>query len=307
MIKNKTILNILKKIIFYVFFIWIFYFFWKSIYNNLDKVLNYDFKFNYSFLILSIVFYILFYLWLTILWKFLLPKNNIRFKEILYINTVSWISKYLPWKLAIIVTKVLYLNEKWIGKRYGFISCIYEQIFQIVGSIFISIPFIFYYFLGTDNNYYTYLSILFFVWFVVSIHPYIFNNVLNIWFRILKKEPLTKTDFLSTISILKYIGSYSIVMIIKWLSFLLLVLSIVYIPVADYTFLVFAWIFAWVIWIISIFAPNWLWVREWVLVFLLNFILPLEISIIISVVSRLWSTIVDGIIWLYILYFKIRK
>lgn len=297
---KKNIVNIIKNIIFFLFLTGILYFFSKTIYINYDKIKDFEFHFNLPYLFLSVIVYFLFFLSLSVLWKYLLGEKKISFREIFYINSVSWISKYLPGKVAIILTKVLSLSEKWIPKRTSFISCVYEQIFQIIASFLISFPFIIYYFLWTQNSSYVLLSWIFFLWFIVSIHPFVFNNALNILLKILKKEPVEKKQFLWIFAIIKYIFWYSLSMIVKGLSFVFLVFSITNVWIWDIPFLIFAWVFAGVVGIVSVFAPNGLWVREWVLAFLLQFILPVEISIIISILSRLWSTICDGLIWLYV-------
>lgn len=305
---NKKIFWYLKNIIFILFFAGVIYFFWKTIYTNYDKIKDFEFHFNFFYLFLSIITYLIWYISLWVLWKFLLPKlPKISWKDIFYINWVSWISKYLPGKVAMIVTKVLFLNERWMPKRTAFISCIYEHIFQIIASFFISFPFIIYYFLWTQNESYIFLSVVFFIIFLLWIQPFVFNNALNILLKILKKEPVEKKEFLWITSILKFIWWYSISMILKWISFLILVLSVTSVWIWDFPFLIFAWVFAGVVWIVSVFAPNGLWVREWVLVFLLQFILPVEISIIISILSRLWSTLVDGIIGIYIWVEKLKQ
>ncbi len=301
-------INIGKKIAFILFFVATLYFFWKTISNNYQAVLEYNFSFDIWFLLLSILIYILFYISLTWLWYILLPeREKVLKKEILYINTISWISKYLPGKVAMIITKVLYLEKKGISKRRSLISCIYEHIFQIIASLVVSFPFIFWYFLGTQESNYIILSGLFFIGFLIFIHPKVFNPLLNIGFRLLKKEPVHENEFLWFLSIIQYLAWYCISMIIKWFSFVFLVMSMTSIWIWDVSFLLFAWIFAWVVGIVSIFAPNGLGVREWVLVFLLSFILPVEIAIIISVVSRLWSTLCDWLIWLYIPWFNMNK
>lgn len=304
---DKKGLHILKNIIFFLFFGGILYFFSKTIYINYDKIKDFQFNLNIFYFILSIIFYFLFFLSLTFLWKYLLWEKKITFKEIFYINSVSWISKYLPGKVAVIVTKVFYLHERWVPKRTSFISCIYEHIFQIIASLAVSFPFIIYYFLGTENNSYIWLSVLFFIWFLISIHPFIFNNALNILLKLLKKDWVEKHHFLGIFSIIKYIFWYSLSMIIKGLSFVFLVLSVTSIWIWDIPFLMFAWVFAGVVGIVSVFAPNWLWVREWVLAFLLQFILPVEISIIISIFSRLWSTLCDWILGIYVGIEKLKK
>lgn len=315
---NKTIFKIAKKIIFYIFFILIIYFFSKTLYQDFDSIENWDFSINYYYLFLSSFIYLVFFISLWVLWKYLLFNNLDKksynkkpsYRNLIYINSISWISKYLPWKVAMILTKVLYLKDNfWINKKTTFISCLYEHIFQIISSFLLSFPFIIYHFSGSENESYIYLSSISFVLLLIFIHPRVFNRVLNKLLKILKKDEVKKENFLSIFQIAKYLLWYSLSMIVKWLSFLFLVMSVISVTsIADISFFIFAWIFAWVIWIVSIFAPNWLWVREWVLVFLLQFIIWLEIAIIISVLSRLWFSLCDILIWAYVWYEKyIRK
>ena len=310
---KKKYTSFIKKILFYVFFLAVIYFFWKTLYQNFDALDFNSISINFWYLTLSFIFYIIFFLSLTLLWRNLLfsnldkkEKKSINSREIIYINSVSWISKYIPGKISMILTKVLYLKNKFnTPKRITFISCLYEHIFQVITSFLLSFPFIIYYFQNTSNSAYVYLSALSFVGLLIFIHPYIFNRILNIVLRFLKKEAIKEKNFLSLDQIYQYILWYSFSMILKWISFLFLVMSISNLSLfSEVSFYIFAWIFAGVIWIISLFAPNGLWVREWVLVFLLQFVIWLELAIIISIFSRLWFSICDVWIGMYVGYEK---
>ncbi len=293
---------------FYTFFFWILYFFWKTLYSNFVEIKDFDFQINSFYLFLSLLSFLTFFYSLWILWKGLLNKDQITNSHIHYINAISWISKYIPWKVAMIATKVLYLEKKWITKKESFLSCLYEHIFQIISSFLLSLPFIIYYFWWTQHNIYVILSSLSLMIWISIIHPFIFNKTLNFLLKLFKKTPLDKKYFLPLKQILKYLFWYSLSMILKWISFVFFVASLTQVSsINDIVFYAFAWIFAWAIWIIAIFAPNWLWVREWVLTLLLTLVLPLEIAILISVWSRLWFSLCDWVIGLWILWMKLRK
>ena len=322
--------NYIKNILFYLFFLWILFFFWRTLLENFGEIKDYNFQINILYLFASLITFLIFFwslgeLWWRILinstnqlslsWILSLKSKGKRQKsahisntEIHYINAISWISKYIPGKVAMVATKVLYLEKKWITKKESFISCLYEHIFQIISSFLLSLPLIIYYFWWTQNDIYVLLSSLSLIVWIIIIHPYVFNKALNFSLKLFKKSPLEKKHFLSLSQILKYILGYSISMILKWISFVFLVASITQIWwVQDIVFYTFAWIFAGVIWIISIFAPNGLWVREWVLTLILTLVLPLEIAILISIWSRLWFSLCDGVIGVGILWVKLRK
>ncbi|MCD5380694.1 hypothetical protein LR004_02100 [Candidatus Gracilibacteria bacterium] len=312
--------NIVKHILFYIFFFGIIYFFGKTLYSNFSEIKNYDFEINFGYLFLSLVSFLVFFWSLGILWKGLLISplltsphgrgiaQKIVNKDIHYINAISWISKYIPGKVAMVATKVLYLEKFGVSKKTSFLSCLYEHIFQIMSSFLLSLPFIIYYFWGTQNDIYVMLSSLSLIVGIIIIHPYIFNKVLNFALTLFKKTPLDASHFLSLSQILKYILGYSVSMILKGGSFVLFVASITQIGgIQDIVFYTFAWIFAGVIGIISIFAPNGLGVREGVLTLILTLVLPLEIAILISIGSRLWFSLCDGVIGIGILGVKYSK
>lgn len=317
--------NNIKNIVFYLFFFWILYFFWKTIYSNFWEIQNYNFEINFWYLFLSLMSFLVFFLSLGILWKGLLFNNksyslhsqtsaltplpfgemeitHLTNKEIHYINAISWISKYIPWKVAMIATKVIYLEKKWFSKKQSFLSCLYEHIFQIIASFLISFPFIIYYFWWSEDTIYIILSSLSLIIWLFFIQANIFNKILNFVLKLLKKSGYKKQEFLDWKNILRYIVWYALSMIIKWISFVFLVASIISInSFNEIIFYIFAWVFAWVIGILAIFTPNWLWIREWVLTLILSLALPLEIAILLSVISRLWFSICDGVIGLWIL------
>ena len=291
-----------KKIIFYIFIIIIIYIFWYNLYKNYNNILNYNFDINIFYIILSILIAFIYIISWWLLWGNLINKKEIKNKEIIKIHLISWLSRYIPWKIWIIASKIIFLKKYWVSKRESLIYSMYENIFQIITALIISIPIIIYYFLWQISNYYIYTSIFFIIWLIIFLYKPVFFSIINFWLKLFKKEPIKKEYFLNNNRIVKYIFYYSILNILNWLAFFLIIKGIINIDNFEFIKISGIWIFAWVIWLLALFAPSWIWVREWIIALLLSSILPTEIAILISIFSRLWISIIDSIIWLYILY-----
>jgi hypothetical protein len=291
--------------LFYGFLIWIAYFFWVTLFENFEKLQGFDISPNYSYLFVSLVIFLVFFFSLWVLWQYILNSPHIITRDIHYINAVSWISKYIPWKVAMIATKVLYLKKKWIPKKVSFISCLYEHAFQIISSFVLCLPFIAYYFWWTPQSHYVYLSWIAIIFWILILHPIVFNRLINYGLSLLKKPLLNSWHFLSWKQIFWYTLWYAFSMILKWISFVFFVASIT--PISTFQeviFYSFAWIFAWVIGILAIFTPNGIGVREWVLTALLTLLLPIELAILLSIWSRVWFSLCDGVIWLWVVWVR---
>lgn len=300
----KKLLHRGKYIFYFLFFGGILYFFGNNILQNWQEIKNYSFEIQPFFLIYSFVLYFLFYFGLTLGWKYILGKNSIPFYEILRINTLSWISKYLPGKVAIIMTKVYPLEKLGVEKKESFLSVAYEQIFQIIASLIVSLPFLF--IIVSPDITHTYLiwGVTSLILFLLIIEKNIFYFGFKIFLKIIGKAEIEKTYFLSSKKIFLFLGLYTIITLIKWLAFSIFALSFSWITFEMIPYLLFTWIFAWVVGILAIFTPNWLGVREWVMVFLLSQIMTPELALILSLGSRIWSSIWDGLIWLLLLKHK---
>lgn len=284
-----------------LFLMVIIFFFSKAVYHNFSNISTYTFSCNYLYIFLSLVFALLFVLYIGILWIHLIKEPNIPFLKALHIHLTSWLAKYIPGNAGIVVSKVYFLSKYNIEKKRALVISIYENVFQITSAFIISIPLIIFYFLWAIWPQYLYLWIIFVALSIIFLHPNIFYTCINIALKLFKRQTLGREYFLSYREILKYFILYCIAVCINGLAFYFMINWIVYIPFTDFLPLLWAWSFAWVIWILAIFAPWWLWVREWVLVLFLKFLLPIEVAIIVSIFSRFRTTIIDWLLWLYIL------
>jgi len=297
----------IKKIIFLIFLSLILYFFWNTLIWNYSRISEYNFQFNYYYIVLSLIFYIGFVILLALYWRDILNTKNIKKWEVINIYLLAWLWRYIPWKIAHLITKIVFLEKKWIKRLKAVLSVVYELIFQMLSSMIIVI--LVFAYLISDNfwEFYLYWIMVFFIWILVLIHPKVFHILINLWLKILKKNTLHPKEFIKTKWIIKYIFLYSLATLAKWTSFILMVKWITNVSNEVYIHLLWAWIFAESIGMIVIFTPNWIWVREWVLSFLLKPYFSIEIAIIISLFSRLFYTIWDWIILIYTFLLKLWK
>lgn len=297
----KSFWTSIRPLIYVMFFCLIGYFFGLNIYTHFQEIKNHSFEINIFILIASFLGYFLFYFLLTILWKSILGKPNIPFKDILRVNTISWLSKYIPGKVSIILSKVIPLEKFSVSKKESFLSVVYEQIFQIISALLLSLPFILFLIGNDQQNSYIYGALVWLFVCILMIQPKIFHFWLNTALKLTKRDIIKQEQFLGWKKILYYIFWYMCVVIVKWLSFALFAYSLWGITPSMIPYLSFTWIFAWVVSIIAFFAPNGIWFREGIMMILLSYIVTPEIALILSISSRLWSWVADGLIGLILL------
>lgn len=296
--------NNIKKYLLLVFLAIIIFFFTKSLYQNFSHIVNYKFSFNYFYILLSLLSGLIFIVYIGILRISLIKERKIPFSKALNIHLSSRLAKYIPGNAGIIVSKIYFLSEYGIDKKRAVVISIYENVFQITSAFIISLPLIFFYFFWVINQQYIYLWIIFIIASLVFLHPGIFFKCINIGLKLFKRQQLEKKYFLWYKEIIKYFFLYSIGVVINGFAFYFIVKGITDIAFINFLPLLWAWNFAGVIWVITIFAPWGLGVREGVLVVFLKLLFPLEIAVLISVFSRFRTTALDWIIWLYILAYK---
>lgn len=297
--------KLIKRIIFYIFIIIVWYFFIEKIYTNYDAIKNYEFNINIYYIALSIVLQLVFIFYKGFIWSELIKWHKIKTKDIFFIHSLTWLIRYVPGKATYIFSRILLLGKYNVSKKQWFVSIIYENVLQIVSSFMVWLPIIIFYFVWWLSNYEIFTGVILSIIFMFIISKPVFNYFINLWLVIFKKDKLPEEYLLNPKEIAKSLFLFIIWTIIYWLSFFFMIKGISDIDFTLVIPMIWAWTIAFVIWLVAIFSPNGIWVREWVLVFLLQFYFPLEISIVISIFSRLWSTIWDWLSYIYALVYKI--
>ncbi|MCK4662592.1 MAG: flippase-like domain-containing protein [Bacteroidales bacterium] len=282
----------------------------KTLITNWTKIQSFQFDLNIPLYFFSTLILILvIFLW-GALWNLLLRDLNskqLSFHESFKIQVQAWFGKYIPGKVGLVGIKFYLGKKKSINSTTLGISTIYENIFQIVTAFLVSVPILFYFSLkelGENPFLYQILPLLFIVGLFIFIHPKVFFYFINLGLKLIKKQPISKKYFLTSGQIVKYVILYSIGIIANGIAFFLFIQSITPLSLEYLIPTIGVFNFAGVIGLLAIFVPAGLGVREGLIVLLLQAYMPLEIVIFISILSRLWITVADGILGIYVLLVK---
>ncbi|MCK4694331.1 MAG: flippase-like domain-containing protein, partial [Candidatus Cloacimonetes bacterium] len=283
----------------------------KVFITNWTQIESFQFDLNIPLYFFStLIFIFVIFLW-GAFWNLLLRDLNYKklsFHEGFKIQAQAWFGKYLPGKAGVIGIKLYIGKEKGIDSTTIGISTIYENVFQIIAAFSVSVPILFYYSLkelGENPFLYQILPLLLIVGLLIFIHPRVFFYFTNLGLRLIKKQPISKKYFITSGQIVKYVILYSIGMITTGIAFFLFIRSITPLSIEYLIPTIGIFNFAGIIGLLAIFVPAGLGVREGIIVLLLQAYMPLEIVIFISILSRLWTTVADGILGIYVLFIKL--
>jgi uncharacterized membrane protein YbhN (UPF0104 family) len=288
----------------------IFFFLGKMVWDdwNQVKVTPFTlrpFPFILSTLIFAFSYFIQIWAWYLITLKLEIALSP---SDTLKIWFYSQLGKYLPGKIWLFLSRFHFYESRGKSKKAISIALYLENVTIIMaaGLIFLAVL-IFFREIGSSYSWGRSGGVvLLFLLGFIFLHPRVLQKILN-WALIhFKREPV----FLSI--------SYSDVLwilfvcIISWLiggiGFYLFVDS-VYPATPQYIlFLTGALAISSTLGLIAIFAPSGLGVREGVLVYLLSLMMPPPIAVIISILTRIWMTLIEiGLIGMVYLLGQVQQ
>ena len=303
--------KIAYKIISYLIILIIFCFLSKTLFDNWQKVKDYDFSFNYFYLIISFIFVIsgiiiLFFIWNRIL-RIIEPNKKISYFKAVQIVTYSWFGRYLPGKAWMFLGKIYLGQKQGLSKKILTISVIYEIILSVASAFLFALIFLGASFGMERPNFYIISLVAVFIGFFF-VHPKVFNFIFNFILRKFKRTEVSLSSFLTYQNIIEIVFYYFIAYTLNGTAFFFLIKSFVYLPFCDMIGIIGLFNLASVLGIIALFAPSGIGVREGVLVAFLQFYFPVGIAILISLISRIWATLSEIIIFICVyLYSKFKK
>ncbi|SDI06297.1 lysylphosphatidylglycerol synthase domain-containing protein [Desulfosporosinus hippei] len=284
--KTKTLLK-WAKVIFVGLVIW---FLTKYFTKNYDELMSLDFQIRWSAFFLSMLFFFIYKITLASLWHYITVLNN---TQISYVKAItaylySILGKYIPGKVFMLGARLVYYDSEGAKMRKVTICFLIENILTLLGATLLFI-FSLFFFPNDILSQYQYTTWLLIILFFICIHPKILNFFLGLIEKVTKKTDLEIS--MTYVQMVKLVMLFVANWLVVGLGFYLLVCSIYPLPisVALYASGIFA--LAAIIGILSLFSPSGLGVREGIIVLGLSVIMPPEYAIIVSIVSRLWSTI----------------
>ena len=272
----------------------ILFFLIRFLFNNWREVAAFDFTFTYSYLILSFPALLVFFFLRVYAWKAILKKMQIALplSKCLKVSFLSMMGKYLPGKVWTVLGKVYLSDKEGVPKVEAFTSVVIEIVLEIVASIFF---FFFYLFSLMEQPLLSpkvlYLLGLILVGGLVFLHPRVFYKVLNALLSRFKKE--TIPEVIKYRDIIQIFLFYVVIILVQGVAFYFFVNALFYVPLQNLVGLTACFAVAGALGTLSFFAPSGLGVREGILALLLSTYIISPIAVLISLLARIWVTLVE--------------
>ena len=286
----------------------IFYFLIKTLVSNWNQVKDFDWRFNYYLLTISVALQILTLLWLLKILKWILKKtgSSVSYRRLFKAWFISSLGKYLPGKVWQFLGMIFLLEKEGVPKKNTFSSVVLGQTLSVISGLLVGALF-----LGSDlysqifpkNPALMILIIVFFMGILaLFFYPKLLERIMNFGLRILKKDQIL-LDFKSK-DIFFYFLFYSLAWFSFGLGFTVFVKAFTPASLGIYPGLTGAFAFSYNIGFLALFAPGGIGVREGILVLLLEAYFPAPVAILISILSRLWVSLVELLCFLIALPLK---
>ncbi len=286
----KTMFKTIYKILIYVSIVFLVVYLFRFDYLSFSKI-----KFNYTYLILSIVLLWLGFFVSMLSWWNILRVYNINVKPLfaVYSHGISVFAKYIPGKIWVILGRAYKVSSKSFSFKFVSALSLKEQLIYILLGLLISFPAV----LIFDK--FSYYSILVFVS-IIGLVALLFSNifhefVVNVFERVFKKKiNIPLLEFNKSLKVSGFILIYWAIWIFAFYFFVKSVMP-------DVAFIsAFAFPISVCYGVLAIVMPGGIGVREGIMVlFLTSTGINVETAVTISVVSRLWF--ISGEIFSFIL------
>lgn len=202
------------------------------------------------------------------------------------------LAKYLPGRFWYIVGRVYLSRGEAFSQQRVAVATAMETLLLFMSAglmlLFIELPLLL--------NHFIFILVGLIAWIILGfilLHPKIVQRLLNITMRILKREPVhvegRYRDYLKIVLI--YLAGW----VTQGLGFFFLCRMVLPIPWQHIWTVMGAYTLSWVVGFLAFFVPGGLGVRESVLTVSLGSILANPISVLLSLISRVWITLYEVI------------
>lgn len=260
--------------------------------RSLGEVLRTGLRVNPVTLALSFALFFLYKLMLASLWHHITFLNGcaIRYRDAVVSYLYSILGKYVPGKVFMLVSRLpAYAAE---GASTGRVTvCFFlENVCTLLGAAFLALVSLLF-FPDDRLGEYKWIIVGMMAAFFVLIHP----HVINLLLRFIEKLS-GRSGILVSIAYGQMLGVVFL-FVLNWLvlgsGFYLLASSVYPLQLSLLPYVSGVFGLSTIIGILAFFAPSGIGVREGILVFGLGLVIPTEYAVLISVVSRLWTSLAE--------------
>lgn len=300
----------LKHIARWIIIFAIFGFLGKMVWENWNQVKDASLTLTPLPLVLSTLIFAFSYF--IQLWAWHLITLRLRIALPIRETMESWfysqMGKYLPGKVWLLLGRFYLYESKGKSKKLISTALYFEMATMIIagGIIFLASLFLLkeapLFFEGEQIGW----TILVLLIAFLSLHPRFLQKSMN-WFLVrFKREGITLP--ISYVNILGVLFVCVLAWLVGGVGFYLFVDSIYPVPSRHFLFLTGALAISSTLGLIALFAPAGLGVREGTLVYLLTFLIPSPIAVVLSIATRLWMTLIEiGLVGVVYLSGKVSK
>lgn len=243
------------------------------------------------------------YVWYAILNQLSTVKIK-QFTELIYVYAQAWLARYIPGTAAWIVSRVYFASKYGISKNKLAVSSLLESGLQVTVVMASALAMLMiddrFSLVSGDQKVLMFVALLVCM---VALVPKVFNFIVSKVYGVIKRKPFSKDHYIDGKTVLSGSWMYLVWSLIGGLS-LFFISKAVY-PELGYDTLLFVMgvsNLAGALSMLAIFAPSGLGVKEGIQIALLSIIMPTEYALVIAIVMRLWSIVLDfiffGLSWL---------
>ncbi len=294
----------------WVIIVAIFLFLGKMVWENWNQVREASFTFKPFSLILSTLIFAFSYFIQIWAWYLITLRLGIAISwgETLEGWFTSQLGKYLPGKIWLLLGRFTYYESRGKSKKIISVALYFETVTLLVaaGLIFLG-TFPFFREMGPFySGKQSWWLILLCLFAFIFLHPWVLQKILN-WFLLkFKRDPISLS--ISYPNILWILIVCIFVWVVEGFGFYLFIDSITPVSEKYILFLTGALAISTTLGLIAIFAPSGLGVREGALVYLLSLMMATPVAVVISILTRLWMTLIEiGLIGMVYLFGRFRK
>jgi len=220
----------------------------------------------------------------------------------------SQLGKYLPGKVWLLLGRLYFYESKGKPRREVSIALYFEIVTMLLagGLLFWgSLLFVRKLPLDVLNEWYWWVGLVFILAFLF-LHPRVLEKIFNrIFFRV-QNTPLIFSIHYSEILWVLFICILS--WVVGGVGFYLFVGAVFPVSVHHVLFITGTLAGSNIAGLLAVFAPVGFGVREGALVYLLSFIMPASVAVIVSILTRLWMTVIEiGLIGMVYLFSRFQK
>jgi len=282
----------------------IFLYLGRMVWENWEEVKGTGFSFDLIFLLLGTLIFAASYFIQIGAWFLITRKLGIAlpFMETLESWLYSQLGKYLPGKVWLLLGRFYLYESKGKSKKAISIALYFETATVMMAAVLVFLAGLI--FLKWTKPFHPGRAlewlILPVVFILISLHPRVLEKMVN-WILVrLKREPISLS--ISYRDILWILVICILAWVVGGIGFYLFVTSLFPVPANHVLFLTASLAISSTLGLIALFAPGGLGIREGALVYLLSFLMPGSVAVIVSVLTRIWMTVIEialiGVVYL---------